>query len=572
MDNSKYLLFFIVFQLMIFSMKAQVVITDRYFNVDASKQLILVNQPLEALNIMYPDAKTTIAGKGVNYTFDIPVLNLEKGIAYTVQDDQNNTYNLYFSELPIIKIQTNNTIVDEPRVHAQLSLCESNGSLLQHDIGIEYRGGSSQVLPKKSLRIEFWNDELGTEKENVALLGMRSDDDWNLEAFYREPLRLRSKLSFDFWRNMDNLYYQNEEPEAINGVHQAFVEVFLNGAYQGVYGLSERVDRKQLKLKKNTETEIRGGLYKGVDWGVSSFTSLPSFNNNDEFWDGIEHKYPTDIIEWSSLYGLANFIINENSDDFFENYQDQFKLDNAVNYFIFMNLLRAQDNTGKNIFIARYDQDEPYFYVPWDLNASLGLFWNGNLDNYTEGILTNGFYERLRNDTNPGGFLERLEERWTQLRNTIITTEAIVAPFYTQYNYLDSNGVYEREGMAWDEYEFGGEDDITYIEQWLIRRIEYLDGFFYNPNSLTKVDTLESDDFFLKLFPNPTFDRVQWEKPADFCSVEKVIVLNATGHFVQSIDILEGQNVLDLDINPGLYFLRFEFCDGKKILKKLVVK
>ena len=316
----KLFLFYTAFQFLVFSMDAQVLIVDRHFNFDPTNNLILINQEVGEINTTFPGLKTTILAEGLEFTFDTPVVDIEKGIAYMVRDEQNFSHRLYFTELPIIKINTNNTIVDEPRVHALLSLCESNGDLLEHDIGIEYRGGSTQSLPKKSLRIEFWNDPQGNEKENVELLGMRSDDDWNLEALYHEPLRLRSKLCFDLWRSMDNLYYQNEEPEAINGVHHEFIELFVNGAYRGVYGLSERVDRKQLKLKKNTETEIRGGLYKGVDWGASTFTSLPGFDNNNEFWGGFEYKYPSDIIEWTPLYDLANFIINANNDNFHENY------------------------------------------------------------------------------------------------------------------------------------------------------------------------------------------------------------------------------------------------------------
>jgi hypothetical protein len=509
----------------------------------------------------------------MNYTFENPLLTFEKGIAYIVRDEQDNLYQLYFTELPIINILTDNLIVNEPRVHAQLSLCESNGNLMEDHIGIEYRGGSTQSLPKKSFRIEFWEDAQGVEKKDVALLGMRNDDDWNLEALSQEPLRLRSKRCFDLWRSMDEIYYQNEEPEAVNGVHLEFVELFVNGAYRGVYGLSERVDRKQLKLKKKTDTEIRGVLYKGVGWGASTFTSLPNFNNNNAFWGGFQNKYPTDTIEWSNLYDLVDFFINENDDLFYENYQDAFNLDNAVNYFIFLNLLRAQDNTGKNIFIARYDIGEPYFYVPWDLNATLGLFWNGDEDDFVHEIFFNGLYQRLRNDVSPGGFLERLEERWATLRNNIITTQNIVEPYFQQFNYLNSNDVYERESLTWPDFEFQGENSIAYLEQWVTRRIEYLDGFFYNTNSLTSIDDLASDAFSLKIFPNPTFDQVEWRISPGNPLVERVIILNAKGKFIQKIELLFGQNVLDLvELNPGLYFLSFEFSDGKKILKRSVLK
>lgn len=144
-------------------------------------------------------------------------------------------------------------------------MIETNQSFLEFHIGIQYRGGWSQSLPKKSMEIEFWTDSTGTETVDHSLLGMRSDDDWNLQAMYNEPLRIRSKTSNDLWRMINTLHYQNQEPKAINGIRMKYVELFVNNEYRGLYCLGEKVDRKQLKLKKYNGN-IRGELYKGVSW------------------------------------------------------------------------------------------------------------------------------------------------------------------------------------------------------------------------------------------------------------------------------------------------------------------
>ena len=167
-------------------------------------------------------------------------------------------------QLPIVTIEPSEDILDEPRTLVQFTLTEHDGTQTISPIGIEYRGGYSQSYDKKSMRIEFWDDATGDDTSNVSLLDMRSDDDWSLQAMYNQSLHLRSKSAFDLWGEIDTLCYIDQEPEPVNGVHYEYIEVFINDGYRGVYGLSERVDHKQLRLKKEYEGIIRGELYKEI--------------------------------------------------------------------------------------------------------------------------------------------------------------------------------------------------------------------------------------------------------------------------------------------------------------------
>src|SRR5690606_4420664 len=97
--------------------------------------------------------------------------------------------------------------------------------------------------------IEFREDTNYEVTKDVSLLGMRSDDDWNLEAFAIEPLRLRSVVGFDLWRDIHQPYYAFLEPTAQSSVRHVYAELFVDGGYRGLYGVGERVDRKQLQVK-----------------------------------------------------------------------------------------------------------------------------------------------------------------------------------------------------------------------------------------------------------------------------------------------------------------------------------
>lgn len=264
-----------------------IIVPENQYQIDQTLHLVVVNQDVDLINSTWTETKTEIS-LDTNYTFENPLNNVEIGQPYTIIDPVTAIeYTLYFSQLPLVSISSNETIVDEPKVLANFLLVESDQTEISSNIGIELRGGYTQGLPKKSYGIEFWNDIVGDDTENYTLLGMRSDDDWNLQAMFNEPLRFRKKTNHQLWRMIHTIYYHNEEPEAVNGITMQYAELFLNGEYKGIYGVGEKVDRKQLKLKKYNGS-IRGELYKGDSWGGAvTFTELPAFYNNTEYWGWI---------------------------------------------------------------------------------------------------------------------------------------------------------------------------------------------------------------------------------------------------------------------------------------------
>ncbi|MEJ7663868.1 MAG: CotH kinase family protein [Hymenobacter sp.] len=277
---------------------------------------------------------------------------------------------------------------------------------------MEIRGGFSQSFPKKSYELSLLTDTLAANDQDMALLGMRADNKWNLQAMYNDQLRLRLKTANELWQDMHQVYYKAQEPNAKNGIALAYTEVFLNGQYQGIYALTERVDRKQLKLKKYT-TSMQGELYKGAAWEAgTAFTTLPAYDNHSQLWAGFEYKEPSQQTEWKALHDFVGFVENSSDADFYSQYKTRFNLENAMDYFLFLNLMRATDNTGKNLYIAKYKPNEPYYYVPWDLDGVLGNDWQGLNTNVTNDILTNGMYQRLFKYA-PGG------EFWAALTNPV---------------------------------------------------------------------------------------------------------------------------------------------------------
>lgn len=528
-------------------------VPSNQFFIDHSRKIVLTNLSVDYINATWTDTKTYVHLDEV-YAFFPPIEHIDRGLEYKIIPPNNvNIYALYFTELPIIHITTSETIVDEPNVMANFKMIESNQNYIESFVGIQYRGGFSQSYPKKSMEIEFHTDETAEDNVDYPLLGMRAEDKWNLQAMYNEPLRMRNKTNFELWRLINQLHYIQDEPQAINGVRMEYAEVFINNSYYGIYGVGEKINRKQLRLK-NHNGQIRGELYKGDDWGITTFEGdLIPYSNYSDTWGGFEYKHPDEEIDWSNLYNFADFVMNAPNEVFYENYASKFSQDNLVDYFIFLNLLKMNDNTGKNLYIAKYTKDDVYFYVPWDLDGTFGIRYDGTQGS-SNGKLENGFYKRLWHDCAENGFYDKLNQKWHQLRNSTLTHYQLLAMFRQNHDYLYHNGAYNREQLAWPDYEYSS-DHLDYISQWIDNRLNYLDVLFTQPCLSLAVAEIEMNANNYDVFPNPAKQNVSViSKEGLPFSIQ---LYNNLGQLVKEQEMSTGSMQLSLDqINSGIYFLK----------------
>lgn len=451
---------------------AQSISADRY-RIDATNQLILCNK-LPAATGTQPLSVTL----DQVYTFPDSVTSLKRGIFYSVYRN-GVSYSLMFTSLPIINIQTRGKdIVSSPAIMTKLTIADTTGTTRLRWSAVSVRGAYTSTLPKKPYKVVFYTDSTGKSTKDTALFGMREDSEWLLLAMYNEPLRVNNATSHALWLKMHKLYYASQEVDAVPGIRTRYVDVFLNGVYNGLYLLTEPIDRKQLKLKKtNSNGVVRGELYKSVDWTEATlFTGVPSLSSaNRDTWAGYELKYPNDTTFWTNLYGLTDFVVNSTDEQFNSKLSTRWQADNLIDYFLFLNLVRAADNRGKNLYIARYKENEPYCYIPWDLDGTLGNMWSGYRDEVTTDILSNGLYDKLLR-INPVSFKERTKTRWFVLRKGIFDAAALKGSLTTNVQRLANDGAYSRERRLWPTPNVA--DETSYATNWIDRRLTYLDGYF----------------------------------------------------------------------------------------------
>lgn len=467
-----------------FSARTQdVVAKEGSYGIDKANGLIVWHQKnLDSLITSHKNIRKFTFGHTFKRVDDHARLSYSE--AYRLQDG-GEMYDLYITKIPIVNIKVNKDIKDEVKVLGYFSYF-SDDRWMQRPMGIEHRGNLSLTFPKKSYDLEFWTDSIHKIKQDVKFQGLKTDDDWILDGLYNEPLRLRSTLANKLWKEVHQPRYRIERPKARSGVDVRYVELFKNGSYQGLYALSESVGRPLLELKEHDQKQVRGELFKASSYeGAPSFLKAPKYNNLFPHWGGFKMEYP--ILDyrshWQNLYSLLQLVVNSGDKEFIRDIGNHIDIDNVIDYFLFVNLLRATDNLGKNYYLARYDENSPYFFVPWDLDGVMGIIQDGKRIPTTDDLLSNGLFDRLLR-LDPDGLNQKLKERWAALRKAEYSNDTLMGKIVTMYSDLRSNKVYDRERKIWPDTKTE-ENHLEYLQVWLKDRLAFLDRHFKNmPSAL----------------------------------------------------------------------------------------
>ena len=136
------------------------------------------------------------------------------------------------SNLPIFVINTNGqTIIDDQKITVNLGVIY-NGEGVRNNItdpfnhyngkiGIEIRGSSTQMFPKKQYGVET-RDANGNDLD-VSLLGFPAESDWIFYAPYTDKSLMRNFLAYSLARTMGRY-----------ATRCKYFELIINNDYKGI--------------------------------------------------------------------------------------------------------------------------------------------------------------------------------------------------------------------------------------------------------------------------------------------------------------------------------------------------
>ena len=487
-----------------------------------------------------PDEKALFDTNSVEKTFQL-------------NDTLSETVTVHFTSLPIIHILSENISTEFSNGHF-LFYDPADSVPLAFDIDVRWRGATTLARPKKSYAVKL-KDAKG-EKLNHSFLGLRSDNSWILDAMSIDKARMRNRISTDLWNDFSTAsYIRAFEPTALNGTRGQFVEVFYNHRYQGVYCMTEKIDRKQLQLRKFKNGQMRGVLYKTNKWNTLVATS-PVPTNEQGLWNGIEISYPNledgEPVDWSPLLQIMDFLTNSSASELRRELPQRIDLDVWRDYFLFIELLLAEDNDCKNQCVYFYDATNSsslFGIAPWDLDHSWGRDYQGNaLEANKNFLLYNRVHTCLR--TYYGSY-NYVKERYQELRTNELRTDSLKARFHRVFQLYRENQVDEREELRWN-----GQDDIVldfdaeeeYIQQWIDQRLAYLDAKYDFDEELGIRQTMASASPYYTIRISKGLLHIQATKSG------QLQVSNMQGNDVYRKNMQEGESV-DLPLPCGIYLV-----------------
>ncbi len=433
-------------------------------------------------------------------------------------------------DLPLFVINTGGpSIPNEPKIDAQLGIINNPGGInffadefTDYDgkIGIEIRGNGSATWPKKSYLFETRKSD-GSNK-NVSLLGMPKENDWILYAPYVDRTGIRNTITYDLAQDMG--HYASRT---------AHCEVIINGVYQGVYVLAEKIKRDDNRVAVPkfdddvTEPDAGGYIIRTDSWWTPTvgWQSSILYEVDDEaYWPRYQYVYPKfdDITDDQKQY-IQDFMLEvdeafynapvDGFDYLYSNYID-------VNSFIDLFLINEFTRNPDGYRLSTYMYLDPTEEQPrlkagpvWDCNFCYSNYYN-RFGIATDWDYDNDWWEvyeripfwwpRLMSDDQ---FKNRLICRWEELRKTLITTESLNARIDQLSERIEV--AMDRNHATWPENDLTATitwastnsfaEDVIVLKEWISDRIDWMDQEL----ALIKKTYTETS---INLYPNPSID------------------------------------------------------------------
>ncbi len=513
-------------------------------------------------------------------------------------------YHVDSSDLPLVIINTHGSIiVDEPKVLVQMGIIDNGPGSMNHIsdsfnnyngwAGIEYRGSSSATFPQKSYGFETWDS--ATNTVDASLLGMPSEHDWILYAPYDDKTLMRNVMTYKLAREMGHY-----------ATRTRYCELILDGHYQGVYVLMEkikrdgnRVDIKKLHTDDTAGDALTGGYIIKIDKTTGSFSGgwtsayLPDTSNGTQtiFF---QYEYPkaADIQPQQMNYihafvdSFEKALDSVSYHDTNYGYRHYIDIPSFLDYFIINEVSRNIDGLRLSTFMYKNRNSEGGKLIAgpeWDFNLA---WWNvnycdGSADtgwSYNFGhVCTDDYYQvpfwwrKMLQDTT---FANQLKCRWSELRTSILSNDYLFHYIDSSGHFLDSAqarhftrwpilGVYTWPNPSPLATSYDGE--LTNMKNWIAARMLWLDanmpGTCY-PDTTLSVGTEMAVNSDLHIYPNPSHGLLNMDIGTSADEQVNISVYSPDGRVVYTAerDLKHGANHLQADLrgrfSTGVYLVK----------------
>ena len=279
-------------------------------------------------------------------------------------DGRNYTLETRFTQLPVMEVKTADGQPPIPYSGEKASivnLYDTRGQLLFNDTArTRVRGNSTAALSKLPLRVETG--------QRHTLLGLPEDDTWALLANFMDPTMMRNQVAYDLATALDMPYVPRQQ----------YVDLYLNGKYQGVYAATTQlglrsgsitlppIGDENPKGSYLLEFDVRSG---GDPQTIHTPLGLPIVIDSPAH---VSEALRSDIAQ--DVMRLEQTIVAPNGQLDGVHYTQLIDLDSLVNFYLVTEMTYNGD-ARKPLSVYMYKNTDGKFYMGpvWDFDLSLGL-------------------------------------------------------------------------------------------------------------------------------------------------------------------------------------------------------
>ena len=338
--------------------------------------------------------------------------------------------------------------------------------------GIRGRGNSTwTACPKKPYRIKF--------NEKTSIFGEAANKSWVLLALYNDFSLSKDRLAFII---ADSLGTENFTPS------YNYVELYLNGKYNGIYLLTDQVDENKGRTEvkeKFTENDVEVPFLVELDaysyqegeidvawFSVGNHDFTIKYPEADERQTEAQFQYIKNYIsEFDALTRKPGVSLAELSE-----YVD---IESFIDYFIVQEVMGQMEVNNKSVYMYKAQGEKMKMGPVWDFDFSAqgtdAFFRQRNIykNDYSGLRSTDNWFAYLYNSSEE--FRLALAERYKEVRGNILQAiESVEA----SKSYLERGA--EKDWARWHAFRVykGYDKRFDELVSWCKNRVLWLDGAF----------------------------------------------------------------------------------------------
>lgn len=445
---------------------------------------------------------------------------------------------------------------------ASMDFIDNTGTHHLDSVAIRLKGNSSYGHPgnKKSFKVDF-NDYVSGQKYD----GMKK---LNFNNGFKDPTFMREKIFMDMCR-----------AAGIPTPRVNFCNVYINNTFWGFYTYIEQVDKQFLQSNFVDDT---GNLFKAGDgFGTNPvFADLKDYGSLQSSYD-LRYELKTNEIanDWTDLISFISFINTSTNADFGNNLGTHINktpfLRSVATDVLFANLDSYQ-NSARNYYVYHDMANNRWEWIKWDGNESFGTYAGGpGLGNMTQ--LAPNYVATNR------PLIQNMFNNAT-LYAEYLNEMCILMDQYFNNTYLDSkinaiktliqSDVYADNLKQYTNSQFDqntdtdltisggmGTQTIYGLKSFVAARNSYLQGIVDCSTMGINGESIEN----IQIYPNPFTNNITIN---DVVESSDVFIYDNQGKAVSfSLNTQNENSIIDLDVVPGIYFIRLKNSESNKTFK-----